>query len=108
MWIKDNLCRNLSRAITLFGLNETEFQRYIITFNHNRHSKNEKRCKNIVLQLDRNQDISATIDVNNCGDQIRSIEGYFDAKALELVSSQSLDSKYCIICAVLYIGVQAS
>ena len=94
MWIKDNLCRNLFRAITLFGLNETEFQRYIITFNHNGHSKNEKRCKNIVRQLDRNQDISAIIDVNNCGDQI---EGYFDVKALELVSSQSLVSKYCII-----------
>ena len=57
------MCQNLSRANTLFGLNETEFQRYIIIFNHNSHSRAEARCERITSQLHKHR-ITHTTAIN--------------------------------------------
>ena len=86
--LKDNLCLDLPRAITLFGLDEAETQRYMITFYYKRRSQAEKSCEKIVSKLTKHMhpSFTASIDVNNCKDDIKQIAGDLNLKALEWVS----------------------
>lgn len=99
MWIEDNLCRNLSRAITLFGLNETDFQRYSITFNNNNSTEDAKICRSIVHRLNRHtkQGVTANLDVNECSSDSKLIAGYLNVKALELVCNHHSADKVVVV-----------
>ena len=97
LWIQDNVCRNLSRAVTLFKLNKTGpvHNRYFITFNYRNHSRAENKCNRIYSQLMKH---NATIDKMNCTSTINfaqssynkpHLEGYLPFKALEMVRKHS-------------------
>ena len=85
LWLQDNVCRNLSRAVTLFGLNKAKFVNYLITFHHRHDSRAENRCNEIYSQLTRHNVRIAKINCTNTGNNKPQLGGHLTVKELEMV-----------------------
>jgi len=94
LWIQNNVCRNLSKAIALFRLNETELNgRYLITFHYKNDLMAERSCNRTYFQLKKqiqfvNDEVKCSITDKHThsGYNMPQLEAaYLTVKALEMV-----------------------
>ena len=77
-WIEDNVCRNLSTAITLGCVN----RRHLITFHYENDSRAEKRCNRIYSHLKKQ---NATINEMCTFKPEPQLEGFLTVNELKMV-----------------------
>ena len=92
LWIQDNVCRNLSKAITMYRLNETGMLNsiYFITFHYKNDLLAERSCNRTYSQL--KEQINEMKCTRRTDEHAQSgynkpeLVGHLTVEALEMVS----------------------